>query len=306
MLGLVPSGCSLDLGEDQVVCSPDTVNLAVLGEWLAISWSTGETTPQVDVLTTGAYVAIVTDSLGCTISDTVQVTVNPFYNYTNPITICDGESIFLEGALQTTSGLYLDSLTTIEGCDSIVLTDLTVVFPSYESLTFTVCDSFTSPNNYEWTTSGIYTDTLINSVGCDSVITYDLTVNYTTYGSESVAACNEYLSPSGNYLWTSSGVKMDTIPNALACDSVITIDLTIHYTSYSSIEELACDEYISPSGHVWFTSGNYTDTIPNIFGCDSIITIDLEVVITPNPVILTDEFACMREIEFLMEAEDPG
>lgn len=42
-----------------------------------------------------------------------------------------------------------------------------------------------------------------------------------------VNACDSYLSPSGNYVWNSSGVYTDTIPNAAGCDSVITVDLTI-------------------------------------------------------------------------------
>jgi len=47
----------------------------------------------------------------------------------------------------------------------------------------------------------------------------------------------------------------------------------------SSITELACDSYTSPSGnYIWTSSGNYIDdTIPNVAGCDSIITIDLTV-----------------------------
>jgi hypothetical protein len=36
-----------------------------------------------------------------------------------------------------------------------------------------------------------------------------------------------YISPSGNYTYTTSGIYLDTIPNANNCDSVITISLTL-------------------------------------------------------------------------------
>lgn len=47
--------------------------------------------------------------------------------------------------------------------------------------------------------------------------------------------------------------------------------------SSSSITEIACDSYISPSGATYTNSGIYTDVLPNASGCDSVITIDLTV-----------------------------
>ena len=41
-------------------------------------------------------------------------------------------------------------------------------------------------------------------------------------------SCNSYTSPSGNYTWTTSGIHLDTIPNAGGCDSTLTINLTIN------------------------------------------------------------------------------
>ena len=52
-----------------------------------------------------------------------------------------------------------------------------------------------------------------------------------TYSSFNAEACNAYSSPSGDYTWTQSGTYTDTIPNAEGCDSVMTIDLTVHSVS---------------------------------------------------------------------------
>jgi len=49
-----------------------------------------------------------------------------------------------------------------------------------------------------------------------------------TASTISPIACNSYTSPSGNYTWSNSGSYLDTIPNSAGCDSVITINLTIH------------------------------------------------------------------------------
>ena len=46
-------------------------------------------------------------------------------------------------------------------------------------------------------------------------------------------SCNSYTSPSGNYTWTTSGIHLDTIPNAGGCDSTLTINLTINTVNNS-------------------------------------------------------------------------
>lgn len=143
----------------------------------------------------------------------------------------------------------------------------------------TTCNAYTSPSgNYMWTSSGVYSDTIPNFVGCDSIISIDLTINSETYTTITPTTCGVYTSPSGNYMWTSTGMYSDTIPNFVGCDSIISIDLTINTETYSTITPSACDTYVSPSGnYTWTSTGVYTDTIPNFAGCDSILTINLTV-----------------------------
>ncbi len=181
----------------------------------------------------------------------------------------------------TSSGTYMDTIPNAAGCDSVISINLTInTLSSSSSQTITACNNFISPSGiYNWTSSGTYTDTIPNAAGCDSVITINLTINTLSSSStQTITACNNYISPSGIYNWTSSGVYMDTIPNAAACDSIITFDLTINNSSSSSQTVATCQYYISPSGNfIWSASGTYLDTIPNLAGCDSIITTQLSI-----------------------------
>lgn len=98
----------------------------------------------------------------------------------------------------------------------------------------------------------------------------------TTFSSIDATECNSYTAPSGT-IFTTSGSHFDTIPNAVGCDSIITINLTINQNSNHTFSETACYTYTSPSGKVFTSSGTHMDTIPNAVGCDSIITIDLTI-----------------------------
>ena len=92
----------------------------------------------------------------------------------------------------------------------------------------TACDSYTANTGAVWTTSGNYVDTISSATGCDSILNIALTINNSTTGSLTTTACNKYVSPSGNNVWTTSGTYTDVLTNAVGCDSVLTINLTVN------------------------------------------------------------------------------
>ncbi len=123
----------------------------------------------------GTYVDTLNNSLGCDSIITTNLTVNPASVNNVSATICQGDSILLGGAYQTTPGTYNDTIFggNVYGCDSIITTNLTVNNSSTTTQTFVKCEGFSvTAGTNTYTTTGIYTDIINN---CDTLIT-DLTI----------------------------------------------------------------------------------------------------------------------------------
>jgi hypothetical protein len=76
--------------------------------------------------TEGVYYDTLLEEHGCWAITITHLKVNPVFSRTNAKHICDGEVYQLNGHLYSEEGLYHDTLRTVAGCDSIVITSLTV------------------------------------------------------------------------------------------------------------------------------------------------------------------------------------
>ena len=134
--------------------------------------------------TTGLYTDSLISSIGC--DSLVRTNLVVYLNIidTNQQTICVGEVYSVGGNIYDSSGVYIDSLQTEFGCDSIIITDLLVdtltVRDSIVYANICVGDNYVVGNSI-YTNTGIYIDTLIAVNGCDSILTTHLTVNSTNY-----------------------------------------------------------------------------------------------------------------------------
>lgn len=92
--------------------------------------------------------------------------------------ICQGGSYLLPGGtFATTSGVYLDTLQSIQGCDSVITTTLSVDTVQNHLTNAAICvgNTYLLPNGTNVSVPGIYSDTLQTAAGCDSIITVNLT-----------------------------------------------------------------------------------------------------------------------------------
>src|SRR5690554_2711846 len=237
----------------------------------------------------GVYTETLTAVSGCDSIVTLDLTISNSQSSTVTKEVCGSYTWSANSQTYTTSGVYTETLATIEGCDSVVTLDLTISGQAVSTtVTEEVCGSYTwSANNQTYTSSGVYTETLATVEGCDSVVTLDLTINnqsVSTTVTEEV--CGSYTWSANNQTYTSSGVYTETLATVEGCDSIVTLDLTImdivtdltidfennalvSSPNYSSYQWVNCDENYAPiSGEVNSTftpssNGNYAVIITN-------------------------------------------
>ncbi len=227
----------------------------------------------------GWYKDTIPNNMGCDSFIAIDLNIRKSTDTSFSRNACDSFMLPSQGSFIKQSGQYWDTIPNAVGCDSILNIAVKVRPTTYDTLEVTICDSFTTPGQKRTlTSSGIYLDTLLNSVGCDSLITIDLTLNQTTYDTIRPSACQVYTVPSQDETYSSSGIYFDTLLNADGCDSILTIDLTIHQPSLNQIQLDACDSFRFPSGKKNVgSSGTYQDTLTNKWGCDSIIRMNVTI-----------------------------
>ena len=136
--------------------------------------------------TNGLYTDSLISSLGCDSVVYSNVVVSPHVSFLNNPTICNGETYLINGNIYDSSGVYIDSLQTTNGCDSVVTTTLTVLSISGGSgvNNQTICmGDYIMVGTNTYFASGTYFDTLMSSNGCDSVVTTNLNVLTANYAN---------------------------------------------------------------------------------------------------------------------------
>ena len=201
--------------------------------------------------------------------------VRTFYD-----TICYGEIyVWEENAGKTYSGTCVvsDTMTSINGCDSILTLYLTELDPIDIVISDTICygEQYYF-NDSTYTESTTVTATFMDVNGCDSVVTLKLHVlPKTPVIIETISACDS-ISWNGK-IYTTTGIYHDTLTTINGCDSVASLNLTIHNTVVSNLYDTACNTYTWHNGVVFTESGTYYDTLSTEYGCDSILVLHLTI-----------------------------
>ena len=199
----------------------------------------------------------------------------------NTLSICAGTSVLLGGVNQSSAGIYIDSLLTPLGCDSIIITNLTLypaVIPVNQQINLCVGGSYTLNGN-TYSNPGIYVDTLNSGNGCDSIVTTGIFFNPIITSQQTIHICAGSSYNLNGTLLTQDGLYTDTLTTASGCDSLVILALLIDAAPVQYIAENICEDgFYNFAGQQLNQSGIYHDTISDLNGCDSILTLELSII----------------------------
>ena len=274
---------------------------------------------------------------GCTSTERfmIEVIALPTYSIFTDTTSCKATEVGIDTAW----------LSTISGCDSIVITNTTYV---------PLPPDFVSNETCIWEEVGQYIDTLASVQGCDSIVLYenlfppslitllpdtlvcipdqiglDTLFLENAIGCDSLVVQNWLQAPplqsqvdtiicSGNSLLFAGqlidddGIYYDTLTSTEGCDSLITLALTVQDTLFETVDTSICAGDIYFFGNTQIAiAGEYAQYFVTEEGCDSLTQLNLGVITIDDYMSLGDTAELLNEdlnttIDLLQNDEIPG
>ncbi len=94
-----------------------------------------------------------------------------------PVMACSGSGFAFGSNVFTEDGIYMDTLTTASGCDSLVTIDLEFTSTIIIDTSAVLCDSnMVIIGELVYTELGMFSDTLISRYGCDSIVNANISI----------------------------------------------------------------------------------------------------------------------------------
>lgn len=224
----------------------------------------------------GTYTFRIATIAGCDSNLVLHLAINHSTTSTDVQWACDSYT-WTDGVQYTTStSTATHTLSTINGCDSVVTLNLTLGHSNSYTDVQSACDSFVWHDSTYTQNTNAPTYTTTNADGCDSVVTLQLTLHNSTHDEIPQTVCD-------TFFWlgqslTQTGDYTDSNLTVHGCDSISILHLTVNHSSYHYLADTACDSYIWPAnGQTYTVGGAYTFSDSTTDGCDSIINLNLVV-----------------------------
>lgn len=230
----------------------------------------------------GEYIFEYVTAQGCDSIVTIELELLSIPDTFEEIWICEGDSYELpDGTLVTDEGAYDVTLSSIDGCDSLVVTTVNVWENTTTEIDVAICngDFYELPDGTEVSDAGSYSINLQSVNGCDSTLVFNLQLNptYNIEVNESLCGSDSFVLPDGT-LADESGEYEVILTTVNGCDSVIHVNLQFQGLVVIELEPTLCTPsvYTLPDGTTTSQSGTFDITVGN-GECDTLYLIDLTI-----------------------------
>ncbi|MBK7870583.1 MAG: gliding motility-associated C-terminal domain-containing protein [Saprospiraceae bacterium] len=192
--------------------------------------------------------------------------------------ICQGDTYNFNGQLLTAVGTYLDTISTAQGCDSIVRLSLEWRENVFGEANASICQGDTYNFNGQIVTEeGTYWDTIRTAQSCDSIVRLNLTWRDNVFGEASASICQGDSYNFNGHVLTEPGTYWDTIRTSQSCDSIVRLNLELmNGGSDTMVVKIFEGERYQMGQHRFDKEGEYDVFFSSEAGCDSVLHLILE------------------------------
>jgi len=275
---------TFSLGADQTICEGETLNLNLEGHQI-YEWSSSEiidcdTCQSIEITPTKTTKVVLTagDYINCVNKDSIIIEVIPALRTAEDQTLCPNTSMVIFDEVVQESGSYSKNYIGSSGCDSIHTIH---VYQLEENRVFsqvTICagDSY-SVFGVDQNATNQYSQNFVGSNGCDSIHTIDLVVLPTIFEEEERSLCAGEATTIFGLNENTTGTYTKTFQAYTGCDSIHTVQLTVHPQKETNQAITACEgESVLVFGEEVQLAGRYTRNFSSVAGCDSTHHIDVD------------------------------
>jgi gliding motility-associated-like protein len=196
------------------------------------------------------------------------------------------------------SGNYAVTATDANGCTAVANVNLTI-HPEYDTEEVALlCEGESYDfNGLSLDQPGLYEMLLQTEEGCDSLVTLNLVVLPQSQEEWFEFICEGDGYPFNQTFLTEPGTYYANLENQFGCDSLITLHLQVHPSSWTELQASICPGQTYPfNGAELSTPGYYVASLPGQYGCDSTVALTLEEL--PAPVTNLSASICSGDSYF--------
>lgn len=229
--------------------------------------------------TAGVYLDTLVAANGCDSIITTNLFVESTLYATVFESICFGTTYDFNGNVIDATGTYIDTLTAVAGCDSVITLNLTVEPQVNTSFSVTICEGTSYTHGTQiLSVSGTYPEMFASVQGCDSISTLYLFVTPQIETNVGATICQGQTYVLGSQNLTTSGEFTEMFTTGTGCDSLVRVFLTVTDQIDTLITANICEGESYVLGTQTLTvSGQYSELFSTDSGCDSLVTLNLEV-----------------------------
>ncbi|MCC7245717.1 MAG: hypothetical protein IT269_08570, partial [Saprospiraceae bacterium] len=213
--------------------------------------------------------------LGCDSVVTVTVSALPTSTGSENLRTCPGTTVTYEGATLSIGQTQQFTFDNYLGCDSVVTVTVSALPTSTGTEHLSACTGTTVMYNNTPLSIGQTQDFILdNYLGCDSVVTVTVTEKFPTSATLQTGVCPGETFTYQNQQLTGGQTKVFILPNAVGCDSIVTVVVEQYQSAASNYPVTICSgATFAFEGGQW-PPGTVKDfTLQTSEGCDSIVTL---------------------------------